>query len=379
MKKNNLPILIATLVMVLSFAGIIVSVVVGSRDLRQYNQYITAGNRALSAKAYPEAIDNYMKALELAPGNKSAVGNVDRAYRNWAEYVADDDLLLAAEVRDQEADELEAFNENVHSGEIRRIVSSARHEADVFRDADEEDPLALIDPNDPSDPSDPNAPDPGDPNSGNMDPVDLMAVAYSHLKLKDYESMRNVDGSVAADNLVQVMRDRGMTTMLYSPDYNGEDDYTGEALGVYIVPEGYYFFYGEYKNGVRDGYGCSFWVSGEYYYEFFEGDWKDDAPDGYGVQVTVNEGAGYEDRVSGKYTAGHQDGNMLYERIDTWDGSSYTYNYTAKDGDADAIKVNPTSQTYLTGDEVPYAEINGEYIYYYPDSQYLAPLGFRYR
>ena len=380
-KKSALPLILTALCLVLLIAAGIVIWIVGSGPKREFNGYIDAAEKALSEKDYQASADNFLLALQMAPANREALNGYDRAYRSWSDSLNADAPELAAEVRDNEADELEALNENWHSGEIRRLVASARQAAYRYRvqDYNSKQPT-------------PAAPQPTPYAQGSgsgsgydytqtNDPLGLLEMAYEYMSQSDYTSMMNVDGTDAADNVVSIMRNRGTDEMLYSPTYNGESDYTGEAVGVYIVPEGYYFFYGDYVNGVRNGEGTSFWVTtGAYRYEIYTGEWHDGKPNGMGAMYTKDDSDGTEITVTGNFTDGRQDGTMSYSYYNNWDNSYYYEEYEAIDGDAAAISLSQDEEDYVYGLYTVYLRLpNGTLVWYDSSSEYLAALGFRSR
>ncbi len=380
-KKSPLPLIVTAVSLVLLIAAGIVIWILGSGPKREFDGYIDAAEKALSEKDYQASADSFLKALQMAPANREALNGYDRAYRSWSDSLDADAPELAAEVRDNEADELEALNENWHSGEIRRLVASARQAAYRYR---------VQEYNKQNQPT-PAAPTPT-PSQGSgsgsgydytqtNDPLGLMEMAYEYMSQGDYYSMMSVDGTDAADNVVSIMRNRGTDEMLYSPTYNGENDYTGEAVAVYIVPEGYYFFYGEYVNGVREGEGTSFWVTtGAYRYETYFGEWHNGKPNGTGIMYTQDDSDGTQVTVSGNFTDGRQDGTMSYSYYNTWDNTYYYEEYEAVDGDAAAISLTQDEEDYMYDFYTVYLRLpDGQLVYYDSTSEYLAALGFRSR
>ena len=381
-KKSALPLIVTSVSVALLIAAGIVVWIIGSGPKREFDGYIDAAKKAYSEKDYQAAAQNYLNALQMAPANRQARDGYDQSYSAWAAELAVDAPELAAEVRDTEADELEAMNENWHSGDIRRLVASVRNAAYLHR-------KKAAEPDVPDQPDTPDQPEPtGTSGSGSdydytqtNDPLGLLEKAYEYMSQADYISMMNVDGTDAADNVVSIMRNRGTDEMLYSPTYNGEADYTGEAVGVYIVPEGYYFFYGEYVNGVREGEGTSFWVTtGSYRYETYIGEWKNGKPNGEGIMYTQDDSAGTQISVSGHFTDGLQDGTMGYSYYNTWNNAYYYEEYEAVSGDAQAIDLTDEENDYMGAYYTVYLRLpDGTLVYYDANSEYLGALGFRSR
>nr|MCR4641669.1 hypothetical protein [Lachnospiraceae bacterium] len=128
-KKSPLPIILTSVSLALLIAAGIVIWIIASGPKREFDGYIEAAERAFSERDYQTSAQNFLNALQMAPANKEARLGYDRAYASWVVALRNEAPELAAEVRDTEADELEALNENWHSGDIRRLVASARKNA----------------------------------------------------------------------------------------------------------------------------------------------------------------------------------------------------------------------------------------------------------
>lgn len=170
----------------------------------------------------------------------------------------------------------------------------------------------------------------------------------------DWSQMLVLDGSAYADSLVSsfsqneyVYAESGFTT-----------DYTGLAAGLYpygetytkedgTVCQGYYFYFGQYENGQRNGYGVMFAKTDSTSYIAFEGNFKNDKPNGFGVEYKSNmyaytSLAEYRQVTYGNYTDGAMDGTMrskavLNEHPDTY----FTGSYTADKGNVEALPGTP--------------------------------------
>lgn len=135
-------------------------------------------------------------------------------------------------------------------------------------------------------------------------------------------SMMELDGSAEAEKLANSM---AQNAYVYAPT-GFSKDYSGIGCGLYtygepsVDEEGnlhtkYYFYFGNYKNGVRSGYGFSFAKSKEGSYRGFEGNWDNDAPSGFGVEyisnyVSKNSPVEYQSVIYGNFTKGIEDGTM---------------------------------------------------------------------
>lgn len=107
---------------------------------------------------------------------------------------------------------------------------------------------------------------------------------------------------------------------------------TGTGAGVYNLGDGwYYFYYGDYVDGVRTGKGVSFVRSYSDAYEYYEGMWSNDLPNGQGAVTTITtidyDGYGvfvYIDIFSGNLVNGLWNGTVNIEQASTRDGLPYT-------------------------------------------------------
>lgn len=165
----------------------------------------------------------------------------------------------------------------------------------------------------------------------------LMDAVYNSMASGDFEKMLEIDGSEDSVTVVNSITD----TYIYTPGGITEN-YTGVAAGIYFVGDGsYYFYYGDYVDGVRSGNGVSFMEVGigNKSYKIYDGEWANDMPNGHGVGKTIKEGEDngidYDYVVEGNFTDGLQDGEMTGKFI--WDGLEYVGTWTATAGDAPDI------------------------------------------
>ena len=367
-KSSSAGIIICLVSLGLLIAAGVILFIVGTGPARNFRKMNTDALSCHSNKDYEGAVEVYQKMLEIAPGNTNALNGLDRAYRMWADYLDDDnEPELSAEVMEDEAAYLADLNERVHSKKISRLIQDVEQRAEDYLNDDVTDPFGDIDPDDP------------DQQRPDGDPTVVLEAADKYMSVGDYNDMLFVDGSEEADALVQLMKDRGQDIFIFGDDYSGEKDYTGQAMGLYIVPDGYYFFYGDYVDGVRSGYGTCYWKNGEGTYEMYQGYWADDKPNGEGTITHRDENADTTTLITGNFTDGLQDGNMSYDVLDSI-GTINHGEYTATMGDAPEIKVsyNPY-EDYYDGYR-PYVELtDGTVMYYDTNSEYLGVLSFRRR
>ncbi|MBO4679214.1 MAG: hypothetical protein J5626_06045, partial [Lachnospiraceae bacterium] len=157
---------------------------------------------------------------------------------------------------------------------------------------------------------------------------------------ENWEKMLMLDGSERADKLAF-----SFTTDKFNYAKEGfSDTFTGVGCGLYTYGDkyqledgsyavAYYFYFGEYKDGKRDGYGISFVKADISSYLAFEGEWKDDAPNGFGVSYecdmySYTSLAAYRRVTYGEFKDGYENGSMtsialLNEHPDTYFKGSY--------------------------------------------------------
>lgn len=169
----------------------------------------------------------------------------------------------------------------------------------------------------------------------------------------DWSNMLSLDGSLAADTVAYSF---SQNSYLYAESGFGEN-YTGVGCGLYTygnaydnngrLETGYYFYYGDYKNGKRDGYGFSIVRVDATSYLAFEGEWKDDMPNGFGVlyksdMYAYTSLAEYRQITYGNWTDGYANGSMtskavLNEHPDTF----FLGGFDAANGNVEALEGDP--------------------------------------
>lgn len=255
---------------------------------------------------YEEKIAEYNKALELDSANEKAKNG-----RKSCAYAVLDDMMAA-----EQYDEAENFISTYTDGlpdvdfssysekiESERALMTARH--------------------------------------------DLMEQVISLMAAGDYAGMLSVDGS---ENASLVVDNMDGDSYIYAQDGFSED-YTGKAVGIYkistLLQNGYYFYYGDYENGVRSGQGTLYVKTDGYNeaYTVYEGAWADDKPNGQGKETAVNEDAGDElvtIERSGNLSDGLFDGEVTVSLIstDATYGGTYVGTFTATKGEAPDVRAN---------------------------------------
>lgn len=173
----------------------------------------------------------------------------------------------------------------------------------------------------------------------------FMEQVYALMSAEDYEGMMELDGSEEANAFVSRMSDM---QYVYIPD--DKSGMNGIGVGVYRYedPDGedampYYFFYGDYQNGIRVGNGKSFKENENVGYVLFSGEWQNDAPNGYGEEVISlgnlrNSGDAFSAVKSGNLIDGLWDGNVKY--IVYNDGKEFDLSFSANNGMPTEDKTN---------------------------------------
>lgn len=110
----------------------------------------------------------------------------------------------------------------------------------------------------------------------------------------------------------------------------------GLGVGVYKfgvtsqVETPYYFYYGYYKDGVRQGEGISLYNFGDAMTVLFEGNWENDAPNGEGKEATY--GPNGDVYVSGNLVNGLWEGEVSTYCDDWFEGTEYFMTWSASNG-----------------------------------------------
>lgn len=164
----------------------------------------------------------------------------------------------------------------------------------------------------------------------------VLANTYDYMQSGNYEAMAELDGAEDTNTVVET--------------FNGEPciitadgvvtDYTGTAAGIYPFGQGgYYFYYGEYVDGQREGYGIYF-ISGDNYYQVFDGNWENDKPNGMGAVLEYYRqgewdtyGGYYIKTMAGNFKDGVFNGIVNATIEDNYNtGLVYTCSFMVQDG-----------------------------------------------
>lgn len=155
-----------------------------------------------------------------------------------------------------------------------------------------------------------------------VDASTFLQSVYGFMAAQDYASMRAIDGSEVANAYVNAMTENHA---IYIPD----GGLTGTGAGVYKYEGGgYYFYYGDYVDGVKSGNGVWF-VSGSDYMDVFTGIWSNDEPNGQGTRSEFHDD-GKVVIYSGNLVNGLWNGDVNVAA--TTNNAQYNMSFTADNG-----------------------------------------------
>ena len=178
-----------------------------------------------------------------------------------------------------------------------------------------------------------------------LETVQSMGTPLFRASTYDFNGMLSLDGSSEAETLAL-----SGTARSYIYTQSGfNSSFTGTAAGLYLIGEqytnddgsvgqGYYFYYGDYVNGVREGYGIIIIKLDNSSYEVFEGTFKNDKPEGFGILYesglsAVTAQNTMQKLTYGNFTGGLEDGEMTVNAVlGEYPDTYFTTTYTAADG-----------------------------------------------
>lgn len=313
--------------------------------------YLMANN------AYADDIDARVKALKDAlsvfPDNKEIKDSLINDYFIYAESYADDSdfenvIKMYNEILSLDASNATAINERKACAEavLDGYVDNHQYdEAYAFIDA-HKDVIPEVDFNQ---------------YTSNIDNLvkletafnNVMSATIDYLSNNNYDAMLSINGSMDAVTVYNNIGDYH----IFAPDGTAEN-FTGKAAAMYKMGDGtYYFYYGDFVDGMRSGYGVSFIESSiksellEPYnaYMVYEGEWANDKPNGAGTLKDINKytSTGHIDIVvKGQFKDGLQHGEMSGELFDVEMSIMHYAKWTATDGMAPDIKEEYIAQGY---------------------------------
>ena len=169
----------------------------------------------------------------------------------------------------------------------------------------------------------------------------LLITVFEYMSVEDYDSMLDVDGSDEAEAVRDILTEQERTSCIYIPDDDGT--LTGMGAGIYLLENGsYYFYYGDFADGIREGNGSVFMKMNGTYKYIFTGEWMNDAPNGIGYIYKKSKDFAYY--FKGELINGLWNGRIEVTYTDNleWDVS-----FNATNGIPDALENKEDYYTIL--------------------------------
>ena len=265
--------------------------------------YIKNADDYVTYTDYDARIEVYNKALALAPDNKDALDNRAGCVRD----------ALEGMINNGDYDGAEAFIDR-----YRDVVTGVDY--DIYESQIEtfRKNQAMI--------------------------KETMENAESYMADRDYESMLSIDNSEGAELIYSTMQG---DQYIYADDED-TTDYTGTAVALCRLDDGYYFYYGSFENGERSGEGNCFVSTGDSTYRAYEGSWSGGDPNGAGktIECAISDGGGeaYTCYYTGNLVNGLFDGTVSASL--EAGGSTYTGSFTASNGAVSDVSDNYPNYTF---------------------------------
>lgn len=253
--------------------------------------HLQAAKDALSNGDYQLALDEVEEALSIEPDNEECETEKSNILRQY----------------------LDSCIEKEDIDEAKSIISSYQEKASGFDFAAYEDKIAELEEK---------------LNYGR----EFMEKVYQLMSAKDFVAMMDVDGTDEANAILDGMES---DALIYQPDQLGQH-FTGEGVGIYryrLTDDergAYYFYYGNYEDGKREGDGYWFWKTGDGY-EVIEMECADDVPNGNFTDTTRMKDGTEIEMTKGTLKNGLLDGDMEYRITDT-DYGVFTAVFHVDDG-----------------------------------------------
>lgn len=118
--------------------------------------------------------------------------------------------------------------------------------------------------------------------------LSLMITVFDYMSSENYDSMRDVYGSDDTIAVRDILTSQEKRSYIYIPEDDGT--HTGTGTGIYLFGNGeYYFYYGNFINGIREGHGIVFTERTKGYIYTFAGEWHNGEPNGIGTAYSERE------------------------------------------------------------------------------------------
>lgn len=292
---------------------------------QQITEQLELGQRYLAELNYEEAIVAFQKVIELDPKNSDAYIRIAEAY------IGQDDGDQAVAYLEQGL--VEIGEENVSWEYIEFLIETYRPIArKCEEDGDIEEAEMYYDKI-------------LELNSYDDDASERESVLVNRRKFNEYyEDIVDIAKQLIGDNPSDIGSSSLVSEEFEEFVYGIEQPIICEAdNGYYIgVYPGWYIYYGEMKDGVREGYGHWFNVYQsldlDQSYYLFSGIWHNDYPNGEGKAVIVdslNSITDYTKEVdTGNCVDGYFDGPFVV--VETFGGEDHTWDMILHDGNPEA-------------------------------------------
>ncbi len=291
--------------------------------------YLELAKSLQAAKDYDGELSVYNKLLELRPENNTALEQrKNRVEAYLGELIAAGELDKAGQLIEkyEETVPKEGFEnyleELIASGELDKAEAFIQKYRDVFQDVDFETYAEQV----------------TDVREMLQVRETVMRELYGLMTAGEYVDCAELDGSEEADAVVTALEGQ---PCLYTEE-GQVTDYTGKAVGLHPFGQGgYYFYYGDYVDGMQEGQGTYF-ISGSNYYQLYEGFWQGGKPNGSGTVTRYQRqseeeeyGAYYIKEDKGTFRDGLYDGAFSVSIKDySNNGLIFTGSYTVDNGSA---------------------------------------------
>ncbi|MBQ6441759.1 MAG: hypothetical protein IJJ13_04105 [Lachnospiraceae bacterium] len=162
---------------------------------------------------------------------------------------------------------------------------------------------------------------------------EYLAKVYPLMEQKNYEGLKKLTTSAEAQEVLNGMKEDVVT---YQPDRT-EQDISGTGVGLYRyhgkggVGTAYYYYFGDYDDGIRHGNGFTFHpLDGGW--ERYEGNWESDVPQETFTkkETGLYNGEPYEATTTGNMTDGLENGDFK-ETVNAL-GLQFEMNWTSENG-----------------------------------------------
>ena len=206
------------------------------------DDYYICGLSHIDKKEYASGIEYLDKALVLTFDNEEIKSKRDKAVKDYISYAFDNENYdLVLELVKKYKDSVDGIDDdfiNEEIAEIQRIKAEEKKNRDY------------------------------------------MKIVFDTMATEDYDRMLEMYNSEECQKFLERMT---REVYYYFPDDNSEK--TGIGAACYNKDGKYYFYYGNYENGSREGAGITFMGYMNKYFICFDGTWVNDKPNGDGKQV----------------------------------------------------------------------------------------------